>query len=408
MANNDLSIRFTEEVYATKAELARELRITNVDSFWVNVLSYRNQFARVLKLQSIEHKNFGFCFCQSISSLINSIDNKLLRLNRNYSLLFRNQTSLDAFNNLLKDRILKTLHSCAQYSTLLNFAYSNFESNLNDDYFAELYAKANGVREITSFYRRGEYRANGYRALVDHIYDCAPTELIVPMIDNLFEFAKDSSFSSIVKAIIVYYYISYIQPFDLYSNNIAMVYAKSVLAKDSLGELALLLPLEEIFFNHPDDYQKLNNETQKTLDLTYLIKYVLTSLNPIIDELLVASKKFADNVKVEKVDSSLGSINKDEETIKLALKKQPSPLTRTDAKKLEKDLLERDPRLREKEAHFYVVHCTIGKIYTLSNYKRFCRCAYETARTSMDRLAEFGYYRKEQLKNKFIYSPIAR
>ena len=128
MANNDLSIRFTEEVYATKAELARELRITNVDSFWVNVLSYRNQFARSLKLQSIEHKSFGLCFCQSISALLSNIDNKLVRLNRNYSLLFRNQSSLDNFNNLLKDRILKTSHSCAQYTTLLNFAYSNFEN----------------------------------------------------------------------------------------------------------------------------------------------------------------------------------------------------------------------------------------------------------------------------------------
>jgi len=317
MANNDLSIRYTEEVYATKAELARELRVTNVDSFWINVLSYRNQFARGVKLQSIEHKNFGICFCQSIASLVSNIENKLIRLNRNYSLLFRNPASLDNFNNILKDRILKSPHSCAQYSSLLSFAYSNFESNLNDDYFAELFAKANGVREITSFYRRGEYRANGYRALVDHIYDCAPTELILPMMDNLFSFAKDETFSSLLKAIIIYFFICYVKPFDSYSKNIAMVYAKSVLAKDALGELGILLPLEEILFNNVEELEKLGNETQRTLDFTYLIKYTLTALNPIIDELLTLSKKYDDFVKIEKPSENTVTINKDE-AIKLA------------------------------------------------------------------------------------------
>ena len=34
--------------------------------------------------------------------------------------------------------------------------------------------------------------------------------------------------------------------------------------------------------------------------------------------------------------------------------------------------------------------------------------AYETARTSMDFLADSGFYKKSQIRNKFVYTPIPR
>ena len=40
--------------------------------------------------------------------------------------------------------------------------------------------------------------------------------------------------------------------------------------------------------------------------------------------------------------------------------------------------------------------------------KQRLRCAYETARTSMDHLAELLYYRKEKIKNKYVYIPVER
>ena len=76
--------------------------------------------------------------------------------------------------------------------------------------------------------------------------------------------------------------------------------------------------------------------------------------------------------------------------------------------RLEQDLLESDPSLKKGEAYFYARHCTMNKRYTIAQYKKELGCAYETARTSMEHLAELGYYRKEQVKNKFVYTPINR
>ena len=64
------------------------------------------------------------------------------------------------------------------------------------------------------------------------------------------------------------------------------------------------------------------------------------------------------------------------------------------------------PNLRKTQANFYVSHCEIGCYYTIADYKKHAKCAYETARTSMDKLAEEGFYKKLQLKNKYVYTPI--
>ena len=69
-------------------------------------------------------------------------------------------------------------------------------------------------------------------------------------------------------------------------------------------------------------------------------------------------------------------------------------------------LLESNPYLNKKQASFLASHCVIGHYYTIQQFKKFARCAYETARTSMEKLVEQGYYEKTKVKNKFVYIPI--
>ena len=68
-------------------------------------------------------------------------------------------------------------------------------------------------------------------------------------------------------------------------------------------------------------------------------------------------------------------------------------------------LLETNPNLNRHQASFLASHCTMGRFYTIQQFKKHARCAYETARTSMDKLAKEGYYEKMQVKNKFVYTP---
>lgn len=70
-----------------------------------------------------------------------------------------------------------------------------------------------------------------------------------------------------------------------------------------------------------------------------------------------------------------------------------------------KGLVEINPMLRYHQALFYAKHHDLGRYYTISQFKEDADCAYETARTSMEFLVSLCLYRKEQLKNKFVYTP---
>ena len=109
---------------------------------------------------------------------------------------------------------------------------------------------------------------------------------------------------------------------------------------------------------------------------------------------------------VEKPASA--AVVKEVQREEIAVSYIPPVLDERSACRLEEHLLELDPSMKRGEAHFYARHCTLGKRYTIQQYKRSIGCAYETARTSMDHLVAMGYYRKEMVKNKNVYTPIPR
>lgn len=92
----------------------------------------------------------------------------------------------------------------------------------------------------------------------------------------------------------------------------------------------------------------------------------------------------------------------------LAVSFIPPEIDEKTAQRLERHLLELDVRLKKGQAYFYARHCTLGMFYTIDQYKKAVKCVYETARTSMDQLAEFGYYKKELVGKKFVYTPVER
>ena len=61
MGNNELAIRFTENTYATKLEVSKELKMSLIDNIWNNILGYRSNFYRYLPIKSIENiKSFTY------------------------------------------------------------------------------------------------------------------------------------------------------------------------------------------------------------------------------------------------------------------------------------------------------------------------------------------------------------
>ncbi|MBO7614832.1 MAG: hypothetical protein J6T15_03955 [Bacilli bacterium] len=401
MASNELGIRFTEAKYATKSEVIKDLRIQAIDSFWSNILAYRSQFNRYLNLKTIDRGLISLCCCSSINALMNNVENKILCLNREFIRIYSDANAMKNVTNTIFNRIA-TSNDLSNYVELLAYAYSSYNSVNGEDYLAELFSKLTKITEITHFYRTDDSVTKEKTALIDRIYKCAPSKLIEPMMEDLFVFANDMSLSAIAKFALIYFYMVYVRPFDSNSKELAMIYAKSVLAKDALGELAILLPFEEILF---DDamLESYILETQKSLDFTYFVKYFLEQAIPVIENMINTFKNMTCTPTPATSFESVQPVFVAKASVSISEKESATVLN-----KIETELIERDPNLKRKEAHFYSRHREIGKSYSIADYKRFSRCVYETARTSMDHLAQLGYYKKIQIKNKFVYETVER
>ena len=495
MAGTDIAMRFTEDKYATKNEVARELKISSVDTFWANILSYRSNFYHYLTVRTIEKKMLLFCGCPAINSLVNNLEMKLIRVNREYGMLNPSSRGYRYLNQTFNRKILNVLNEVEQlgvdegfidsvlrnevvsaipnnmllvnYLNALNYIKTAYVNAIDEDFLANVYSKLLGTDELVEFYRSNDDHNPENRVLIDRIYTSAPYNLIEQMMNNLFTFIASSTLSTSLKAIVVYFYINYVKPFAKYSEEIAILMAKAILAHEAFGETVVDLPIEQLMALPAEEIARIYVEVQKTADVTYFVNYAAKHFSLYFDEFLdeIAKSKVnemrqdfykvdekAEEVevpeeeveKVETIDLFASSQNDEEEeetpvveevkpqvvpseepvqqieqpkkkTIKvtyvqeeLAVAYIPVALDEKQAVLLEQDLLERDPELKKGEAKFYARHCTKGKKYTIAQYKKSLRCAYETARTSMDHLAELLYYRKEKIKNKYVYIPVEK
>ena len=492
MAGNDIAMRFTEEKYATKNEVARELKITSVDTFWANILAYRSNFYHYLTVKSIEKKMFLLCGCPAINSLVNNVEMKMIRVNREYGMLppqskgyrYLNQTfnkkilyilneveqlqvGEDFISTVLRNEVVSALPNnmlLVNYMNALNYIKKSYVNAIDEDFLASLYAKLLGTEELTEFYRSNDDRNPENRVLIDRIYTSAPYNLIDSMMNSLFTFIQTSTLSASLKAIVVYFYVNYVKPFNKYSEEVAILLAKAVLAHEAFGETVVDLPIEQLLLLSNEEVARIFVEVQKTTDVTYFVNYAFKHLNQYAESFLdeIAQGKVqelkadfyqADDTKEEEIEVEEEEVvtpkvetvdlfeeAQEEELVQEQPKVEPQPvqeqpvveqpkkktvkvtyvqeelavayipvaLDEKQAVLLEQDLLERDPELKKGEAKFYARHCTKGKKYTIAQYKKSLRCAYETARTSMDHLAELLYYRKEKVKNKYVYIPVEK
>lgn len=492
MPSNDLAIRFTETKYATKMEVSKELKMSLIDNIWSNILAYRSNFNQYLTIKSIDKNSLMLCCCPTIANNINALDTKLIRLMREYSKTnpsngdlrqFEDACMVSSLTSLAHEYDLEVtepyLRSLVQgdvreissshrvifhYLNCLKFIKEKYADPIDIDFLAELYARITDNRELTSFYRTTEDKNPENRVIIDRIYTCAPVSLIDPMMNDLFNFIQNGKFSGVVKAIATYYYINYIRPFPTYSDEIAMLMCKAVLAHCDILEFGALIPLESLLIDDPQAIAKIFVEVQKSYDLTYFVNYALRFVDERCDKVLdyianrdvVEMKKDYYQAEEEKVAPSAPVVEpvkvetpvvqpvveskpvevipvvkeiiiekpviKEEvkiapkETIipvevpseKIAVNYIPPVIDEKQACRLEEHLLELDPSMKRNEAHFYARHCTLGKKYTIAQCKKSLGCAYETARTSMDHLVALGYYRKDMVKNKNVYSPVPR
>lgn len=290
-----------------------------------------------------------------------------------------------------------------------------------------------------------------------YVYKAALAERIDDMMNSLCSFANDENLYVSVRALACLYYVYYVKPFDGFHEALSCLGFKMALMRSGQS-LAPFINIEGLILFRDDCLKKADENVQKTFDLTYFFDKCLPYLaNDLVEmgEDLEEAKK--DEVQYEQKNVGFSASEKEilvreAEPEKLAekAKEDIKPLLTPDDNAEEKesnqaplnpagglssqiygplnvampvfpkgfedadieqvtiDLLETYPTLRKSQAHFYASHCTVGRSYTIQEFKKCEQTSYETARTSMDYLSQLGFYEKAKVRNKFVYRPIPR
>jgi len=435
MPVNDLAIRFTDEHYSTKQDVAKTLGTAVVDALWGTIVDYRATFARILPLQAMDKQPLQIVLTPSILEKVMAFDRKMSKV---VSLLnyHQIQTELPSVFHPLLVPILTTvgkqygastaernvmyileekdverkaeLASVNQYYRGLKLIAKRRQTKLDEDLMGELLMLLNTTQELSMFYREKEL-TNRPKSLVARVYEAAPYQLIEPMMQTLLTTIKTLTLSPIVVATIALYYLDYIKPFEAFNDEMSFLLFKNILVHSDYESAACYLNLEQLMEN--EAYEKRLLEVQRTRDITYLLDFLLQPMMTSVDQLLDRLVSMQKNAVIEEAKQS--SPKASSYPLPSPLPKETKPFSSSEytvgeveANRLQQHLLETHPSMKKGEAIFYARHHTLGKYYTLSQYKQQLECAYETARTSMEHLVKLGYYRKEKYKNKFVYTPV--
>lgn len=453
--NRDYGIRFSDESYLSKDDIKKTMNLTSVDFIWESVLKYRGLYSKVCDLFSIDKKPYSYCLTSGITNKIIKLEKKLNKLEiksikydfatvSSYfkceilSILSIMNSISDISSNVIDGLVNKTIENIPQkymilnnYLTCLNDIETRNANSLNEHvvkrlYSILLYGTSDKFLDIKSTYRSfdiHDYDEN------NEYNESAPCEKINELMSCFFEFIDSIDTFSIATSAFVFYYINYIKPFEFFNEEMALLLAKYILNNE--GDNVTHFPLEKVLLLlQNNELKKVFIDSQNGLDLTYFLIKFIDLLNDSIGEIekfyqkeedkiiqqevLKEDKLFETNVDkeekqireyVNKEDKYLSGVNFER---KVSLPTIPSGLSENDASLVADHLLELCPTLKRGQAEFYARHCTIGKYYNIQQYKDFNDVAYETARTSMDNLTLLGFYKKEKIRNKFVYTPVLR
>lgn len=323
----------------------------------------------------------------------------------------------------------------------------------DDSFLGEAYGLLLGG-ELTSFYREKDFDSLAQKARysIDSPFPYAPSDQVEGMMDSFLSFVADPSYKPLIKALASLYFFDYVKPFNEFNDELAVLFASANLSS-KVGNSAFYLPLALGLKKEGRYEPTLFNLVQMSGDLTYYVLYALdlisSKLNAVLDTIekeklkvyeeeakllsleeekaakaqgLIEEKKKEETpkevsvppvnespvpvIEKKKEEAPVASLPKVEGEVSISLSKKDIGLSDKEIKEYTRYLLESNPSLSKHQAAFLAGHCTIGRYYTIQQFKSFAHCAYETARTSMDKLAGQAYYKKMQIKNKYVYTPV--
>ncbi len=396
---SDLPAKFSNDIYATQQDVIDALQMRNIDSVWGKILEYRNFFSMSLNLNNADGKNYSVVLTPVISQKVNAIERRL----------FKAMSNFENLNESAKQELIKEEQRNILSTVALNLINVNEKQGILVHYVNAL----NDIKDIVFNEINDDFIK---KMSADLSIETELSNSKEEVTNSLYAFIKNNYISAFVKASCALYYVLYTKPFENYNEELGILLFKEILAHYDFGPVSSLINVESVLSNI-EEIEKTIEECQINLDLTYFLNYMLTKIDICMDNILNDIISFKtktiqretysldeanDSTPIENLSRSVVSSGP------LAISITRNSLSEEEARQLEISLQELIPELRPMQAAFYARHCTLGSKYTIRQFQKFNSCSYETARSSMDKLVNLGFYRKEPLKNKFIYTPIER
>jgi hypothetical protein len=435
MAIPALALRYTDEQYASKSEVSKSLGTSMVDALWDQIQAYRQQFSRLLSIQTIDKHYFYIVITPVMLERVSSIERQLMKalgtmsqagsiqrihpellslfipLTRTLATRYQlNMQPGDEQYLINHESSLAPSTALTRYLTALQLIAHRRQTLIDEELFGDLLMTLYGHDQFASFYRIKE-TLNQPRQLVAKIYQEAPIVLIEPLVATLISTIKQMTLSPIIVATIALYNLLYIKPFDAFNEEIAALVFKNILIHAGYESIATYLDIESIIFD--PTLESVMLEVQKTQDITYLLDVVLTRIQKSVTSLLdalvgITKESLLNEQKLLSRSTEPTSVQPMIQSHARPFSTDSSMMSEVDANHYQEWLLLTHPDMKSLTAYFYARHRMTGQFYTIALFKQKTGCAYETARTSMEHLVKLGYYRKEPYKNKFVYTAITK
>ncbi len=309
-SNTELAIKFSNEIYATQQDVKTELRTSLIDGIWSGILEYRSNFTQVLTLPHITGVKYSVCLTPKISERVNNIERKIMKLSMAYSKLLRNEANeyfdiknksevlssiARAYGLSVEPTVLTTISKSTgillppnlmileKYNRCLNEIQNNFLNDIDENTYGEFYTYLMGTDDLTEYYRSKE-TVKYAQYQVNPTYIGVPVNAIEKSIEQLVNFISYSDVNLFVKAVCTFYYTYYVKPFESYSEEISILMLKKVLANNGYEGVVAMLNFEQLLEDKAS-LEKVITECQRSLDLTYLVDYVMKKIEYMFDDL---------------------------------------------------------------------------------------------------------------------------
>lgn len=420
--------KFTDSIYASKEEVSQTYNQGDINDIWDNVLFYRSFYDEETEMIDKNHNHYKVCLTKNLLSESYNLQLRIIERLSSFSAL---QSDLSASFSL--EQLKKSLSQTSQFQSInasenvIDKIARNELENATPKYFplkayeqAYRYALSINKIDLESIETLNKILTGEDKEAMAHYRSGNMMDVINPLVlppfeeikihfDAFFSFLSQEEIPLLIRALSIVYFFTYLRPFELFNEETAGLVAKAFLKCNHLSYFGFVLPLESLAYTTSASYFKKLKMAEETLDLTYFLQSTIRFLHYGFD---LVDKDFSEFLEKGK-ERSITSPNTDEKNIVLkddaavfALPDFPSMQNETEIEVLSRKLMSVYPQLKKKQAHFYAGHCQVGLNYTIEQFKKEEKTVYETARTSMEDLANRGFYRKLQIGKKFVYTPI--